>query len=105
EGDQRVSVTALGNSVQGAAGVVVHEVGHNEGMQHVFCPYAQAASPDPTYPYQNGLLGQWGFGVVSLQLYSPDNTYDYMTYCGPSWISTWSWKKSFTRIRTLTSWD
>lgn len=105
EGDQRVSVTALGNSVQGAAGVVVHEVGHNEGMQHVYCPFASAASPDPTYPYQNGLLGQWGFGIVSFQLHSPENTYDYMSYCGPSWVSTWSWRKTFSRIRTLTSWD
>jgi hypothetical protein len=105
EGNQRVSVTALGNSVQGAAGVVVHEVGHNEGMAHVYCPFAMAASPDPSYPYQNGLLGQWGFGIVSLKLYPPDNTYDYMTYCGPSWVSTWSWRKTFERIRVLTSWE
>src|SRR5690606_21470243 len=39
------------------------------------------------------------------QLHSPENTYDYMSYCGPSWMSTWSWKKTFTRVRTLTSWD
>ncbi|MFO7565968.1 MAG: hypothetical protein R6X02_25215 [Enhygromyxa sp.] len=105
EGNQRVSVTALGNSIQGAAGVVVHEVGHNEGMAHVFCPFAEAASPDPSYPYQNGRIGQWGFGILSLQLHAPENNYDYMSYCGPSWVSTWSWKKSFSRIRTLTSWD
>ncbi len=105
EGNQRVSVTALGSSVFAAAGTVVHEVGHNEGMQHVFCPFASAASPDPSYPYENGLIGQWGFGIVSFDLYPPDNTYDYMSYCGPSWVSTWSWRKSFTRIRTLTSWD
>jgi hypothetical protein len=105
EGNSRVSVTALGSNVVGAAKVVVHEVGHNEGMYHVFCPYAAAASPDPTYPYQNGLLGQWGFGVLNFRLYSPTNTFDYMSYCGPSWVSTWSWTKTFFRIRTLTSWN
>ena len=105
EGDQRVSATALGNSVNGAADTVVHEVGHNAGMPHVYCPYAQAASPDPSYPTANGLLGQWGFGIISFKLYSPTSTYDYMSYCGPSWISTWSWNKSFERIRTLTSWE
>jgi hypothetical protein len=105
EGGQRVSVTALGPNVVGAAGVVVHEVGHNEGMAHVYCPFAQSASPDPTYPYAEGRIGQWGFGIESFKLYSPENTFDYMSYCGPSWLSTWSWKKTFSRIRTLTSWD
>lgn len=105
EGDQRVSVSAIGNNIVRTAGVVVHEVGHNEGMAHVYCPFASAASPDPSYPYENGLLGQWGFGVVSFQLHAPENTYDYMSYCNPSWVSTWSWRKSFSRIRTLTSWD
>jgi hypothetical protein len=105
EGNSRVAVSALGNNVSGTAGVVVHEVGHNEGLQHVFCPFAQAASPDPTYPYQNGLLGTWGFGIISLELKSPDNRYDYMSYCNPSWVSSWSWGKTFTRARTLTAWD
>jgi hypothetical protein len=105
EGNQRVSVSALGNNVSGTAGVVVHEVGHNEGLSHVFCPFAQAAAPDPSYPYQNGLLGTWGFGIVSLELKSPDNRYDYMSYCNPSWVSRWSWTKTFDRVRTLTAWD
>jgi hypothetical protein len=51
------------------------------------------------------LLGTWGFGVLSFNLYSPDNHYDYMSYCGPSWVSRWSWTKTFIRARTLTSWD
>ena len=105
EGDARVSVTALGNSVSSAAGVVVHEVGHTQGMNHVKCPFADAASPDPAYPYENGYTGQWGFGIISHQLYSPSNHFDYMSYCNPAWMSTWSWNKTFTRAVKLTSWD
>ncbi|MFV8752828.1 hypothetical protein ACNOYE_19970 [Nannocystaceae bacterium ST9] len=105
EGAQRVSVTALGNDIVRAAEVDVHEVGHTQGLAHVYCPYAEAASPDPAYPYANGLIGQWGFGILSFQLYSPDSFYDYMTYCNPTWVSTWSWDRNFYRIRTLTSWE
>jgi hypothetical protein len=28
-----------------------------------------------------------------------------MSYCSPSWVSSWSWGKTFTRARTLTEWD
>jgi hypothetical protein len=105
EGSSRVSVTALGNSPGSAAGTLVHELGHTEGLNHVYCPFAEAASPDPAYPYENGLIGQWGFGILSFGLYSPESHFDYMSYCGPSWVSTWSWSKNFFRIRTLTSWE
>jgi hypothetical protein len=105
EGDARVSVSALGNSVANTAGVVVHEVGHNQGMNHVKCPFADAASPDPAYPYKDGYTGQWGFGIISFQLYSPANHFDYMSYCNPSWMSTFSWNKTYTRAAKLTSWD
>ena len=105
EGDRRVSATALGSNPLGARGTLVHEVGHNEGLQHVYCPFADAASPDPTYPFENGVLGTWGFGILSFELYPPENHYDYMSYCGPSWASRWSFTKTFERARVLTSWD
>jgi len=105
EGTARVSATALGNNVYSTRGTVVHEVGHNEGLQHVYCPFAMAASPDPAYPFQNGVIGTWGFGILSFELYSPDNHYDYMSYCGPSWASRWSFRRTFERARILTSWD
>ena len=105
EGNQRVSATALGNNVFGTRGTVVHEIGHNEGLQHVYCPFAMSASPDPNYPFENGVIGYWGFGILSFELYAPDNHYDYMSYCGPSWASRWSFRKTFERQRILTSWD
>ena len=105
EGGSRVAATAQGSNGGNARDVVLHEVGHNQGLNHVACPFAQAASPDPTYPHQNGLVGHWGFGIVNFNLVAPDNHYDYMSYCNPSWASQWSFTKTFKRMRTLTSWD
>ena len=28
-----------------------------------------------------------------------------MSYCEPSWVSDWTWDKTFVRIETLSSWD
>lgn len=90
-----------------SAGTIVHEVGHNQGFQHVFCPQAAspAASPDPNYPHEGGKIGVFGFGIRSFRLYTPSAAHDYMTYCGNAWVSDWTWNKSYERIRILTSWD
>jgi hypothetical protein len=33
------------------------------------------------------------------------NLKDYMTYCGPAWVSDWGWNKVVPVIETLSSWD
>nr|WP_255216088.1 zinc-dependent metalloprotease family protein [Pseudenhygromyxa sp. WMMC2535] len=91
----------------GSARTFVHEVGHNQGLRHVYCPNAatEAAGTDPAYPHDGGKIGVYGFGIRSAQLYSPTGSHDYMTYCANSWVSDWTWNKTFARIETLTSWD
>jgi len=91
----------------GSAGTFVHEIGHNEGLSHVYCPQASspAAGPDPNYPHEGGKIGVYGFGIRSFKLYTPTGAHDYMTYCGNAWVSDWTWNKTYARIRTLTSWD
>lgn len=90
-----------------STGTIVHEVGHNQGLSHVFCPNAStpAAGPDPNYPHEGGKIGVYGFGIRSFRLYTPTGAHDYMTYCGNAWVSDWTWNKTYQRIRTLTSWD
>lgn len=83
----------------------VHELGHNQGLAHVFCPNGGAAGTDPGYPHDTGITGVWGFGIRLFRFHSPTGSYDYMTYCGPNWVSDWTWSKTFKRIRTLTSWE
>jgi hypothetical protein len=83
----------------------VHEVGHTQGRRHVECPGTEAGGTDPSYPYPNGQIGVWGFGVRSFRFLHPTATTDYMSYCHPYWVSDWQWRATYQRIRTLSSWD
>jgi hypothetical protein len=101
EEDQTPTIYPPANSAR----TFVHELGHNQGFSHVECPNASAAGPDPTYPYADGKIGVYGFGIRDFHVYTPGASHDYMTYCGNSWVSDWTWNKAFTRIQILTSWE
>ncbi len=83
---------------------IVHEHGHSQGLQHVFCPGGGSGGNDPSYPHPEGEIDGWGFGISNSWLYTPDFV-DYMSYCHPQFVGPWTWTKTFNRIRTLTSWD
>jgi hypothetical protein len=120
DGDRRVAATVFYKQINeadeegeedvihpptGSSRTIVHEIGHNQGLSHVYCPGGDAAGPDPSYPYENGKIGVYGFGIRNYHMYTPSASHDYMTYCGNSWCSDWTWNKTYERIRTLTSWD
>ncbi len=103
---QRAAVGMQIADLQWSADTFVHEVGHMQGLKHVYCPGQAAGNPDPTYPYDDGQIGVWGFGVRNFSLYWPTTAHDFMTYCfDGNWASDWTWRKTFQRIRTLTSWN
>jgi len=83
----------------------VHEIGHNQGRGHVACPRASASSPDPFYPYEEGKIGVWGFGVRDFEIRNPSSYSDYMSYCGPAWVSDYQWTATFLRIQELSAWE
>ncbi|HFE47401.1 MAG TPA: hypothetical protein ENJ18_18250 [Nannocystis exedens] len=98
---------AAGQLNGGAAATFVHEIGHTQGRRHIYCSGAgtQAAGVDPSYPYDGGKINIWGFGVRDFGLRHPTATADYMSYCTQTWCSDWQWNATYSRIKTLSSWE
>jgi len=46
---------------------------------------------DPSYP--RGTIGVWGANLYADTLLSPENTYDFMSYCSPQWVSPYHYNK------------
>lgn len=102
---QRVSSGLwLGNNVEWSAETFVHEVGHSQGRRHV-AGVCGSEGIDPRYPDPTGNIGDWGFGVLDFGLRHPTVYKDYMTYCSPTWVSTWGYNQTYPVIRELSQWE
>lgn len=88
----------LGYSGQSAAETFTHEIGHTMGRQHAPCGVRDA---DPSYPYGGGTLGSWGFDILSSNYKAPSSFTDFMGYCDPSWISDYTFRSIYDRIRAV----
>ncbi len=76
---------------------VAHELGHNMDLRHAPC--GGAGGPDPAFPTRDGTIGVWGFNSADSSLVDPEAS-DLMSYCGPKWISDYSFSKAFDhRVR------
>ena len=100
----RVAMGRWYGTLGATANTFVHEIGHTQGRRHVACS-GDEGGPDPSYPYEAGDIGIWGFGVLDFSLYNPSSSKDYMTYCGNTWVSDWTWNKVFPFIQEMTGWD
>jgi YVTN family beta-propeller protein len=110
----------IGAGASTATTTAAHEMGHRLGRMH---PVAGAAfcghdAVDPDYPYflsfiapplsdpETGLAGFDG-GDASLLVPMNQlpclNNYDLMGYCGPRWISDYTYKALYTSLRALHS--
>ncbi|HWJ24323.1 MAG TPA: hypothetical protein VNS52_18335, partial [Gemmatimonadaceae bacterium] len=78
-----------------ASEVMAHEIGHNWNLLHAPC--GSPSSPDPAYPYANGITGVYGFdvtaGAYGASAVKASSMYDIMGYCSGKWISDYDYGK------------
>jgi len=86
---------------EGAAGTMIHEVGHAHGRRHANCGPVQ--TPDPAYPHPDAELGVPGWDPFSDTLIGPTERSDMMGYCPPRWISDYTWDALEARVRWVNS--
>jgi len=88
---QRVSLGLdVGEATGEAAG---HELGHNFGRRHAPC--GNPSSVDPHYPYPNASIGVVGVDTDDDTLLLPGANFDMMSYCGPEWVSDYTYEGLF----------
>jgi hypothetical protein len=74
-----------------ASDTMAHELGHAHGRGHAPCgPGLDPQSIDAGYPHQGGVIGEWGWDIVSGALVPPTLT-DIMGYCDDQWISDYNY--------------
>jgi hypothetical protein len=85
---QRVSAGVnVGPETGEAAG---HEIGHNFGRYHAPC--GNPSGIDPHFPYPNASIGVYGVDTTDETLLDPELTHDMMSYCGPEWVSDYTYE-------------
>ncbi len=74
-----------------------HEIGHQHGREHAPC---EVNDPDPGFPHNGGVIGEWGFDLLTGQLVQP-STPDFMGYCDPTWVSDYTYNALFNRLASV----
>ncbi|HEV2150300.1 MAG TPA: hypothetical protein VGR37_23070, partial [Longimicrobiaceae bacterium] len=73
-----------------SAGTLAHELGHNFGRRHAPC--GGPAGVDVLFPYEDGRTGAHGVDVAAGESKDGSRFRDLMTYCGPEWISDYTYR-------------
>ena len=95
---------------------MAHELTHNFGTRdrwkHVDCPPGVPHGINPAYPYPTDQIGPdrpdafRGFDPITRAIINPDSkkpggAADFMSYCGPEWVSDYTWSNIFNQIHLL----
>ncbi|MFN0178635.1 MAG: hypothetical protein ACKVZ0_07510 [Gemmatimonadales bacterium] len=89
-----INVSLGWDKLSSASGIMAHEVGHNMARPH--SPCGGASGPDPAYPYPGGQIGIYGLDLTTLTVKAPTTNFDFMGYCGPDWVSDYTWGRMIT---------
>lgn len=91
----------LGYQSRGAGSTLAQELAHAMGRGHAPCGNPQAIDDD--FPYSSGSIGVFGYDLLKNVLIDPGHRYrDFMSYCGPTWVSDYTYKGIFERMDALT---
>ena len=82
-----------------------HEIGHQLGLPHARCgnagngnpnypiyePYDLPVDPPNTTNWTMASIGEYGLDINSGAIANPNDAEDFMSYCGPRWISVFTY--------------
>ncbi len=97
-GNLKVGI-GLGYSGNDSAKIMAHEVGHMHDRAHAPC--GNAGNQDPNYPHEDGLIGPEGWDILGEERVDPEDHHDIMGYCGPKWISDYTYAALHQRITAV----
>jgi hypothetical protein len=106
-----LGVPGCGQNGLGAAAVgdqltLLHEIGHGYGFMHTPCGNTGASDTNyPTYePYGSASIGEFGLDIRNGGIFDPNNARDYMSYCGPRWMSLYQHQRLLQHPRLVPRW-
>ena len=71
---------------------IAHELGHNMSLLHAPC--GSTTDVDDAYPHSDGTIGDWGYDFRAGGRLIPPQSYDLMSYCGPTWVGSYNFDKA-----------
>ena len=87
----------VGYQTRDGDGTLAQELAHAMGREHAPC--GDPDGPDASYPYSSARIGVAGWHVLDKKLVDPGGrSRDFMSYCGPVWISDYTYKGLYERM-------
>ena len=92
--------TGVCATFSGSQITVAHEIAHSLKRKHAPC--GDPANVDDSYPdydsYPSASIGEFGVNNETVAVKDPATTFDVMSYCGPKWVSPYTYQGIMDRL-------